>query len=173
MAGAGMMGAGLYVEECLQEIVGRFLSAVAAELGFQEASLRLAAPILLRDLARSLRSEAPPPEGWARGVTLVLSQPAGGVKGLLREFGLLRAALWDTLSARGHAVPLGRAPRGRPLPRRGRRRGGPTAGRSTRGCSSPPRCASARSPRPAPGPSPAARGGRRPPPIPGSKKVVS
>jgi hypothetical protein len=100
-----MMGAGLYIEECLQEIVGRFLSAVTAELQFQEPSLRLAAPILLRDLARSLRSAAPPPEPWQRGVTLVLSQPAGGVRGLVREFGLLRTALWDTLAARGHAVP--------------------------------------------------------------------
>ncbi|MGC4122386.1 MAG: hypothetical protein QM765_48955 [Myxococcales bacterium] len=100
-----MMGAGLYVEECLQEIVGRFLSAVTAELKFQEASLRLAAPILLRDLARSLRSPAPAPEPWLRSMTLVLSQPAGGVRGLMLEFGLLRAALWDTLAARGHAVP--------------------------------------------------------------------
>ena len=100
-----MMGVGLYVEECLQEIVGRFLSAVTAELKYQEASLRLAAPILLRDLARSLRSAAPPPEPWMRAMTLVLSQPAGGVRGLVREFGLLRAALWDTLAERGHAVP--------------------------------------------------------------------
>ncbi len=167
-----MMGAGLYVEECLQEIVGRFLSAVAAELGFQEASLRLAAPILLRDLARSLRSEAPPPEGWARGVTLVLSQPAGGVKGLLREFGLLRAALWDTLSARGHAVPSAER---RAVDRYLDEAAAAAADRWAvyARLLVPTSLRERPVAAPGPGPEPGGPGRTRPPPIPGSKKVVS
>jgi hypothetical protein len=100
-----MIGVGLYIEENSQEILGRFHAAVERELQFQEAALRLAAPILLHDIARAMRRSTPSVEPWRRAVLLVLSQPEGGVRGLVREFGLLRQAIWDTLAARGHAVP--------------------------------------------------------------------
>lgn len=98
------MGVGFYIEESLHEVVGRFHAAVQRELLFGEPALRLAAPVLLRDIARAMKSAAPPPEPWQRGVVLVLSQPQGGIKGLIREFALLRRSLWETLSPR-HAIP--------------------------------------------------------------------
>jgi len=102
-----MMGVGFYVEQSLHEILGRFHDAVKHELKFEEPTLRLAAPILLRDIARAMKSRSPPPEPWRRGILLVLSQPEGGIKGLVREFSLLRRAVWDTLAARRHALPGG------------------------------------------------------------------
>lgn len=100
-----MMGVGLYIEESLQEIVGRFHARVREELHFSESALRLAAPILLRDIARAMRSAAPLADPWQRSIVLVLSQPEGGIRGLVREFSLLRRILWETLGTRGHAVP--------------------------------------------------------------------
>ncbi len=99
-----VLGVGLYIEENTQEILGRYHGAVKEQLGFSEASLQLAAPILLRDLARAMRSEERPDTPWRRAVLLVLSQPEGGVRGLVREFALLRRALWDTLAARAKPV---------------------------------------------------------------------
>ncbi|MFN7132470.1 MAG: hypothetical protein ACK4N5_10330, partial [Myxococcales bacterium] len=43
-----VLGVGMYIEENLQEIVGRFHAAVAEQLQFGEPSLQLAVPILLR-----------------------------------------------------------------------------------------------------------------------------
>jgi hypothetical protein len=100
-----MRGVGLCIEENLQEILGRFHAAVPRELGFREPALRLAAPILLQDLGRVMRHGKEEQYPWRRAVVLVLSQPEGGVRGLLREFALLRQALWETVSARNHAVP--------------------------------------------------------------------
>jgi len=99
-----MIGVGLYIEENLQEILARFHTAVTHELKVREPALRLAAPILLQDLARAFRGEQCGAEPWSRAVMLVMSQPEGGIRGLVREFGLLRRALWETLSERGHAV---------------------------------------------------------------------
>lgn len=100
-----MVGVGLYIEENLQEILSRFHAAVTRELGFDEASLRLAAPILLQEIARSLRRGERRAEPWRRAVLLVVSQPEGGIRGLLREYALLRRSLWETLATRGHAFP--------------------------------------------------------------------
>ncbi len=97
------MGVGLWIEENLQEILSRFHTKVTSELNFEEPSLHMAAPVLLHDLARAARSTISPPEPWHRGVVLVLSQPQGGIRGLLQEFSLLRLSLWETISLRHHA----------------------------------------------------------------------
>jgi hypothetical protein len=99
------MGTGLYIEEDLQEILGRFRQIVERDFHHSEPSLSLAAPMLLQDLARALRSNAPSPEPWRRSLLLIYSQPEGGIRGLVREFAALRRALWDTLAAREHACP--------------------------------------------------------------------
>lgn len=99
-----VLGAGLYIEENTQEILGRYHGAVREQLGFSEATLQLCAPILLRDLARAMRSDERPEAPWRRAVLLVLSQPEGGVRGLVREFALLRRAIWDTLAARNRPI---------------------------------------------------------------------
>lgn len=101
-----MVGVGLYIEENTQEILSRFQAAVTRELGFDEPSLRLAAPILLQEIGRALRRGVTAgAEPWKRSALLIVSQPAGGIRGLLREFALLRRSMWETLATRGHAVP--------------------------------------------------------------------
>lgn len=100
-----MKGIGLYVEENAQEIISRFFATAAGELGHLEPALKLAAPILLQDLARAARRGVVEAEPWRRAVLLVVSQPEGGVRGLVREFGLLRRAVWESMTDRGHAVP--------------------------------------------------------------------
>ena len=99
-----MLGVGFYLEENRQEILGRFVEAAQA-FGSGQPALSLAAPVLLQDLARAMRSEAPPSEPWKRSMMLVASQPPGGLRGLVREFGALRRAIWEAFSARGHPVP--------------------------------------------------------------------
>ncbi len=100
-----MKGVGLFVEENLQEIVSRFHASVERELGFEEPALKLAAPILLSDLARHFRQGSTQPEPWRRAMVLVFSQPPGGIRGLVREVGLLRRCLWETLALRHCPVP--------------------------------------------------------------------
>ncbi len=118
-----MMGVGLHIEDSAQEIVARFHAAVRRELHFEQSALQLAAPLLLRDLARSMRNIAsstpkdrlaraaepeddsgrgPSAEPWHRAALLVLSHPEGGIRGLVREFATLRRSLWEVLAAQRH-----------------------------------------------------------------------
>jgi hypothetical protein len=102
---ATTLGVGFYLEEHRQEILARFRHGAEAELGVTEPALVHAAPVLLHDVSRGVRLRRSPGALGRRAVLLILSQPPGGLRGLIREFGVLRRAIWETLAVRGHAVP--------------------------------------------------------------------
>ncbi len=95
---------GLYIEQEQGEISRRFKERAASELFHHAAALEHATQALLRALALQLSSAPSSDEGRLRALMLVRSHPPGGVRGLVREFGLLRRTLWEVLLERGHAL---------------------------------------------------------------------
>ncbi len=97
---------GLLVEEQRGEIAAAWRRAADEELG-GELAIGYAVPPLLREMGRSLRSDASPPgahdERLLRSAILVRSgaSPAR----IAREFKLLHRAVWDVLRAAGRIVP--------------------------------------------------------------------
>jgi hypothetical protein len=98
---------GLLVEEHRGEIASTWRTNVERELG-GEPAIGFAVGPLLREMSLALRSEAPPgprvprEEGLQRCAVLVRS--TAHAPRVVREFKLLRRAVWDVLRASGRIV---------------------------------------------------------------------
>lgn len=97
---------GLLVEEERGEVAATWRAAVDRELG-GEPAISFAVGPLLRELSLTLRDDATPshsrPED-AHARCAVLVRSGAEASRLVREFGLLHAALWDVLRASGRLV---------------------------------------------------------------------
>ncbi len=99
-----MASVGIALEENVADFLCAFQVLLRRELGRERSALENFAPLFFADLARAFRKERLADKPWRRAALLIAARPEGGTPGLVREFALLRQALWETLAYRRHAV---------------------------------------------------------------------
>ncbi len=97
---------GLFLEEHRGEIAAEWKRMVEAELGPGEAALGFAVAPLVREMALSLRGDAPSLRPSAGGLSrcVVLVRSSASAPRAAREFKLLHRAVWDVLRREGCVV---------------------------------------------------------------------
>ncbi|MDR0965683.1 MAG: hypothetical protein LBM75_04150 [Myxococcales bacterium] len=101
-----MASVGIALEENVPDFLRAFQVHLRRELGRERSALERFAPLFFIELARAFRRNRLADRPWSRATLLIAARPEGGAPGLIREFSLLRQALWETMAYRQHAVAI-------------------------------------------------------------------